>query len=103
VAFRRLLSVAIIAVCVVVPLVEAFDTWDQTLRDDNDTEATVVIAALCVGFALTVAASAAMRWLGPLSTAARVQRRSVLAAVLAASYPVPPLSNDGSPPFALRI
>jgi len=33
-----------------------FDRWDQTLRDGNDTETNVVIAALCIGIAISVAA-----------------------------------------------
>src|SRR5262245_38358728 len=96
VALRRYLSAAIIAVCIVVPLVEAFDTWDQTLRDDNDTEATVVIAALCVGFALTVAASAVTRWIRPLPAVARVQRGPVIRTAWTAGHMVSRISNDSS-------
>ncbi|HKE84209.1 MAG TPA: hypothetical protein VKB50_10655 [Vicinamibacterales bacterium] len=102
-ALRRYLSAAIIAVCIVVPLVEAFDTWDQTLRDDNDTEATVVIAAVCVGFALTVAASAVTRWLRPLSAVAPVQGGGILRPVSTAGHLISLVSNDSSPPLALRI
>src|SRR5262245_32129460 len=56
VGIRRLFGAVIIAICIVVPLVESFDTWDNTLSDGNDTEANVVIAALCVGLALSAAA-----------------------------------------------
>ena len=101
--FRRYLSAAIIAVCIVVPLVEAFDTWDQTLRNDNDSEATVVIAALCVGFALTVAASAVTRWIRRLPAVARVQRGPVVRTAWTAGHLVSPIANDSSPPLALRI
>ena len=52
------MTAAIVAICVLVPAIEAFDGWDQTLRDGNDTEATVVIAAVCVGFALSFATTA---------------------------------------------
>src|SRR5262245_25962970 len=55
VGIRRLFGAAIIAICIVVPLVESLDTWDNTLSDGNDTEANVVIAALCVGMALSAA------------------------------------------------
>ena len=48
------MSAAIVAICVLVPAIEAVDRWDQTLQDGNDTEATVVIAAVCVGFALSL-------------------------------------------------
>jgi len=53
VGFRRFLGAAIVVICVCVPIIESFDTWDQTLVDGNDTEANLVIAALCVGLALT--------------------------------------------------
>jgi hypothetical protein len=54
---RRLLGVAILLICIGVPMIESFDTWDHTLLDGNDTEANVVLAALCVGVALTTAAT----------------------------------------------
>ena len=38
------------------PIAEAFDSWDHTLQDGNDTEANVVVAAVCVGIVLTIAA-----------------------------------------------
>ena len=47
------MGVVIVAICIGVPAVEAFDRWDQTLADGNDTEANVVVAALCVGLALS--------------------------------------------------
>jgi hypothetical protein len=53
--FRRLLGAAIVAICVCVPIIESFDTWDHTFVDGNDTEANLVLAALCVGLALTAA------------------------------------------------
>jgi hypothetical protein len=55
VGFRRILGAAIVLICISVPVIESFDTWDQTLIDGNDTEANIVIAALCVGLALTAA------------------------------------------------
>ena len=53
VSVRRLLAAAIVVICIGVPLVESFDTWDQPGQGANDTEANVVFAALCVGLALT--------------------------------------------------
>ena len=40
-------------ICIGVPLVESFDTWDQPGQGANDTEANVVFVALCVGLALS--------------------------------------------------
>jgi len=43
---RRLFIAAIIALLVGAPIAEMFDRWDQTMKDGNDTEANVVVAAL---------------------------------------------------------
>jgi hypothetical protein len=51
---RRLFITAIIAICLGGPIVEMFDRWDKTLQDGNDTEADVVVAALCIGVAFAV-------------------------------------------------
>ena len=47
--------VFILVVCLVCPLVELFDHWDDTLQTGNDTEYTLVILALCVGVAYSFA------------------------------------------------
>jgi hypothetical protein len=57
VGVRRLLGAVIVVICIGVPLVESFDTWDHTLSDGNDTESDVVVAALCVGLALSTVAT----------------------------------------------
>jgi len=86
-----------------VPLVESVDSWDHTLSDGNDTEADVVIAALCVGLAFSAAATifrvTDVRFF-PIDTrfqpAMRVRRDA----------PQPPQYSplsDSSPPLALRL
>jgi hypothetical protein len=100
---RRLMSAAIVAICVLVPAVEAFDTWDQTLRDGNDTEATLVIAAVCVGFALSIGATALLARLWAALAAPRVRLTPRFANPLAATRHVRPTATDSSPPFTLRI
>jgi hypothetical protein len=57
---RRFGIAAIFAVCLAAPVLEMFDRWDQTLQTGNDTEANLVIVALCVGVAF-VAARAFLR------------------------------------------
>ena len=52
VRLRRFAVAAILAITITRPIVEMFDQWDHTLQDGNDTEANVVIAALCVGIAV---------------------------------------------------
>jgi len=100
---RRLLGAGIIAICIVVPLVESLDTWDNTLSDGNDTEANVVIAALCVGLALSAAAKIGAVPVRALPVDARFQPRpSTLIApgrLVARARRI----ETGSPPLALRI
>jgi hypothetical protein len=55
-AARRWLVVVILAICVGAPIAEAFDWWDRTLPAGDDTESSVVVVALSVGLALSVAA-----------------------------------------------
>ena len=73
---RRLVATLVVTICVLVPFVEVFDTWDNTIQDGHDTEADVVVAALCVGMAFFVSATAP----------------AVTAAVLASATPLPLLS-----------
>jgi len=98
---RRLTGALILTICVGAPLVEAFDRWDDTLRDGNDTEANLVIAALCVGLALVVVETlvARIRLLSPSSKSSVA--RSTHAAVTR-MMPAPPMPTT-SPPLALRI
>src|SRR5262245_45652288 len=51
---RRLAIAAILAISLGAPIAELFDTWDQTLQTGNDTEANMVVAALCVGVAFAI-------------------------------------------------
>src|SRR5262245_53082232 len=104
VGIRRLFGAVIIAICIVVPLVESFDTWDNTLSDGNDTEANVVIAALCVGLALTAAAKIiVVSGVRALPVDARFQ--ATPSALITSARLTPralPLAT-ASPPLALRI
>ncbi len=98
----RIFYALVVAICVAVPLMESIDTWDDWSRDGNETEIHVVVATLCVGFAL-----AATRRLqtpplmelpaipGPVSMAAPVQEWAFRSVAMA-----PPTD---SPPLALRI
>jgi hypothetical protein len=100
--FRRLFIAAIIATSLGAPVAEMFDRWDHTLKDGNDTEANVVIVALCVGVAFavgTIVIASRIRALsstaGGRAIATRVTVRD-LASVLA---PIPTIS----PPTVLRV
>jgi hypothetical protein len=100
--FRRFLAVAVVAICICVPTIEAVDSWDHTLQDGNDTEANLVVTALCVGFALTAAMTMVMVRLRAIPTAAHLacQAPSVIR-FRTARLAVP--APTGSPPLALRI
>ena len=69
---RRLATIAILAITLGGPIVEMFDSWDQTLSDGNDTETNVVVAALCVGAAFAIARFVVARICGTRSTAITV-------------------------------
>jgi hypothetical protein len=100
---RRFVGTVIVAICLGAPIVEVFDWWDQTAQDGNDTEANVVVAALCVGLALSavgrIAAKIQMLSMpcderSVCSTDRGTRTRRVLIG--------PPIPTS-SPPIALRI
>ena len=51
---RRLAIAIILAISIGAPIVELFDDWDQTLQTGSDTEANVVVVALCIGVAFAI-------------------------------------------------
>jgi hypothetical protein len=101
VSVRRFIGIAIVAICIGGPIAETFDRWDNTLTDGNDTEANLMIVALCVGLAiaterLIVSACVA----APLaSSEVRVSRSLRDPLAIAGASPV----LTPSPPLALRI
>jgi len=100
--FRRVVIAAIVAICIVVPAIEMFDRWDQTIQDGNDTEANVVIAALCVGLAFAIGSIAIVRLIRALLVRPRPRTVAVPCiqiSTLALDSPIPTIS----PPTPLRI
>ena len=101
-SLRRTAAAAILAICIGAPIVEAFDQWDQTLQDGNDTEANVVVVALCVGLAIAVGTVAIA---ARPHAAARIARPHALRQVMIAftapllASPIPTVS----PPPPLRV
>jgi hypothetical protein len=83
------------------PLVEAFDRWDDTLRVGNDTEANLVIAALCVGFALSVVGWV-VDWIRLLSSRSNSSVARLTRAPVTRMMSAPPIPTS-SPPLALRV
>jgi hypothetical protein len=44
----------VLLICFVCPMVEMFDTWDDTMQTGGDTEYALVLLALCVGIAYSL-------------------------------------------------
>jgi hypothetical protein len=98
---RRVVGAIVLAISIGAPIVEGFDRWDDTVHDGNDTEANLVIAALCVGLALSAVGIVA--WIRLFSS--RCDRRYLLQInrrVGDRVFAAPP-SPASSPPIALRI
>ena len=51
---RRLAIAAILAIALGAPVAELFDSWDQALPTGSDTEANMVVVALCLGVAFAI-------------------------------------------------
>jgi hypothetical protein len=98
---RRWLGIVILGICLVGPVAEAFDWWDQAQPPGNDTEAGTVVVALSLGLAIAVA-SIVVRWFQSFATgrlSARWLHRPHL--VRAGAFPRP--CPTSSPPTPLRI
>src|SRR5437899_9117063 len=92
VRLRRFAVAAILAICIGAPVVEMFDQWDHTLQDGNDTEANVVIAALCIGVAVAIGTIAIVARIRALSSNVRgyaLAYRAVALAALSLTRPIP--------------
>jgi hypothetical protein len=53
--WSRSAAALVLAICLVCPLVEMFDRWDHTIQTGQDTEYVLVVLALCVGAAYSLA------------------------------------------------
>jgi hypothetical protein len=99
---RRLVIAAILAICLGAPIVEMFDSWDHTLQDGNDTEANVVVAALCIGVAMAIGTIVVVERIRVLASNSRlytVTPRFISFAVTSLASPTP----TTSPPTPLRV
>jgi len=101
VSLRRFAIGVILAICIGAPILEMFDQWDRTLENGNDTEINLVVVALCVGVALSVAGAVVAR----LRTSANGRGRfiltpeSILTIPLTFATPIP----NSRPPTRLRV
>ncbi len=101
VSLRRFAIGVILAICIGAPILEMFDQWDRTLENGNDTEINLVVVALCVGVALSVAGAVVAR----LRTSANgrgcsiLTPESILTIPLTFATPIP----NSRPPTRLRV
>ena len=101
VSLRRFATGVILAICIGAPILEMFDQWDRTLEDGNDTEINLVVVALCVGVAFSIAGALVAH----VETSANRQGREVLTSestlttLLTFVTPIP----NSRPPTPLRV
>lgn len=50
-----IVATLVLLVCLICPLLEITDRWDNTLQTGNDSEYALVVVALCLGAALLLA------------------------------------------------
>ena len=98
---RRLAIATILAISLGGPIAELFDSWDQQLQAGSDTEANVVVVALCVGVAFAIGTIVTVNRIRALasSSASRVLVLAPLREIASLLTPAPTVS----PPFALRV
>ena len=48
----RAVILAVVLVCLLTPVAELFDGWDNTLQSGNDVESNLAMVAVCLGAAL---------------------------------------------------
>jgi hypothetical protein len=99
---RRLAIAAILAISIGAPIVELFDSWDQTLQTGSDTEANVAVVALCIGVAFAIGTIVVVNRIRALASAS--SRRVVLSRaaprqIASLLTPAPTVS----PPAILRV
>ena len=97
---RRWLVAAILAVCLGGPIAESFDWWDQSQPAGDDTETNLVVVALSVGLAVSVAAIVVQRFAAFASQPSR-RWMSDAGAVLVPALPRP--GRGSLPRSPLRI
>ena len=100
---RRLVCAAIVVICMTAPLVELFDSWDNTVEDGNDTESNAVLVALCVGLAMSTAATAAVVALDSLPVELRFRLSGPAIVLLGVPVLLTPFQTGSPPPTPLRV
>jgi hypothetical protein len=99
---RSLFGVLLLLVCIGAPIAEMFDRWDDTAHSNNDTEANLVLLAVCVGIGFVTAATVSGR-VRPTTAVRPVLLRPlesfIAPVVVSVNVPIP----NSRPPSVLRI
>ena len=86
------------------PVVEMFDNWDHTIQTGNDTEYALVVLALSVGVAYSIARfifkSALLGFVANTLFASCAQKSFFIGL---SSFPLPLFDVTSPPPLPLRI
>ena len=93
---------AILALSMGAPIVELFDSWDQTLQTGSDTEANVAVVALCIGVAFAIGTVVVVNRIRALASASArriVLSRAAPRQIAFLLIPAPTVS----PPAILRV
>lgn len=102
IVLKRLAIAAILAISLGAPIVELFDSWDQTLQTGSDTEANVAVAALCIGVAFAIGTIVIVNRIRTLASASArrvVLSRTAQREIASLLAPAPTVS----PPAILRV
>jgi hypothetical protein len=100
----QVIAIIILVTCIVCPIVDLFDSWDHAIQTGNETEYALVVLALCVGLAYSLAGFILtfplFRSAGDLVSNLRACKLPPFA--LRGSFFVPPIPLS-PPTLALRI
>jgi hypothetical protein len=59
----KIIAACVLIICIVCPILELFDSWDNTVQSGNDSEYAVVLVALCVAIAYWFARQVSKLWI----------------------------------------
>ena len=100
VGLQRFATGVILTICIGAPILEMVDQWDRTLQHGNDTEINLVVVALCVGVAFSVAEAIVARLRVPPNSPRYLALIPVsLTTKLTFATPIP----NSRPPTSLRV
>jgi hypothetical protein len=95
-------AMIVLALCIGAPVAELCDRWDPVDHEGSDSELAIVVAAACVGMALTAATTALMS-APQLNVAIGFGYFDAPRLMIATSRQIRLPGSSGSPPTNLRL